>query len=44
MVVLGPLIVLQYAFWRPVRGPERTTQRFLAEEGLRRREASPPSA
>ena len=34
MVVLGPLIVLQYLFWRRYRGQERTTWQYLQEEPL----------
>ncbi len=37
MVVLGPLIVLQYLFWRKYRGQERTTWQYLQEEPLRHR-------
>lgn len=33
MVVLGPLMGLQYLFWRR-RGPERTTGRYLLEEPM----------
>ena len=36
MVVLGPLMVLQYAYWRRRRGPEeRTTWQYLQVEPLR---------
>ena len=28
MVVLGPLIVLQYGYWRRRQGPERTTWQY----------------
>jgi hypothetical protein len=35
MVVLGPLIVLQYAYWARRRGPERTTRQYLRDEPLR---------
>ncbi len=31
MVVLGPLMLLQYAYWHR-RGPERTTREYLAAE------------
>lgn len=34
MVVLGPLMGLQYLAWRRRRGPERTTWRYLREEPL----------
>jgi membrane protein implicated in regulation of membrane protease activity len=34
MVVLGPLMVLQYIYWRRQRGQERTTQQYLQEEPL----------
>ena len=32
MVVLGPLMVLHYAYWRYMRGPERTTFAYLQME------------
>ena len=35
MVVLGPLTVLQYFYWRKQRGAERTTREYLCEEPLR---------
>ena len=35
MVVLGPLMVLQYAYWRRRRGQERTTWQYLQAEPLR---------
>jgi hypothetical protein len=35
MVVLGPLMVLQYAYWRHTRGPERTTCAYLQVEPVR---------
>jgi hypothetical protein len=35
MVVLGPLMVLQYAYWRRTRGPERTTAAYLQAEPIR---------
>jgi hypothetical protein len=34
MVVLGPLLVAQYAYWTRRRGAERTTQQYLREEPL----------
>jgi hypothetical protein len=34
MVVLGPLIVLQYGYWTRRRGPERTTWQYLQAEPL----------
>jgi hypothetical protein len=34
MVVLGPLMVLQYLYWRRQHGPERTTWQYLQEEPL----------
>jgi hypothetical protein len=37
MVVLGPLMGLQYLFWRRYRGQERTTWQYLQEEPLRHR-------
>jgi len=35
MVVLDPLIVLQYAYWRHARGPERRTFAYLRVEPVR---------
>ena len=35
MVVLGPLMVLQYAYWRRRRGVERTTWQYLQAEPVR---------
>jgi hypothetical protein len=35
MVVLGPLMILQYLFWRRSRGPERMTWQYLEQEPLR---------
>jgi hypothetical protein len=35
MVVLGPLMVLQYAYWRRRRGQERRTWQYLQAEPLR---------
>jgi hypothetical protein len=35
MVVLGPLMVLQYLYWRRRRGRERTMWQYRAEESLR---------
>jgi hypothetical protein len=32
MVVLGPLMIIQYAFWRWRRGVERTTWQYLRAE------------
>lgn len=32
MVALGPLMALQYAYWRYRRGPERTTRQYLQAE------------
>jgi hypothetical protein len=37
MVVLGPLMVLQYLYWRWRRGQERTTWQYLQEEPLQPR-------
>ncbi len=34
MVVLGPLMVLQYLYWRRQLGPERTTWQYLQAEPL----------
>lgn len=36
MVVLGPLMVLQYAYWRRGCGNERTTWQYLQAEPVRR--------
>jgi hypothetical protein len=33
MVVLGPLMVVQYIYWRRRNGRERTTQEYLQMEG-----------
>lgn len=33
MVVLGPLMVLQYIYWRRRNGPERTMKQYWQEEG-----------
>jgi hypothetical protein len=35
MVVLGPLMVLQYIYWSRRRGQERTTRQYLLEEPMR---------
>jgi hypothetical protein len=40
MVVLGPLIVLQYAYWHQRCGAERTTQQYLRAEPLPARRRS----
>jgi hypothetical protein len=32
MILLGPLIVLQFAYWRRRLGRERTTQQYLQAE------------
>lgn len=34
MVLLGPLIVLQYFYWNRRRGPERSTRQYLQAEPL----------
>jgi len=34
MIVLGPLMVLQYAYWIRLRGRERSTQQYLQAEGV----------
>lgn len=39
MVVLGPLMGLQYLYWRRRRGQERTTWRYLLEEPIQPRGA-----
>ena len=41
MVVLGPLMGLQYLFWRRYRGQERTTWQYLQEEPLHHRRQQP---
>ena len=38
MVVLGPLMVIQYIYWRRQRGQERTTWQYLQAEPLHVRE------
>jgi hypothetical protein len=40
MVVLGPLMVVQYLYWRKLRGRERTTWQYLQEEPLEPRRSS----
>jgi len=37
MIVLGPLMVVQYVYWRRRLGPERTTWQYLRDEPLTRR-------
>ena len=37
MVLLGPLIVLQYFYWNRRRGAERTTRQYLQAEPLRQK-------
>src|SRR5205814_8655502 len=37
MVVLGPLMGLQYLYWRRRRGQERTTWHYLQEEPMQPR-------
>ena len=37
MVLLGPLIVLQYFYWNRWRGVERTTRQYLQAEPLRQK-------
>ncbi len=36
MIVLGPLMVAQYLFWRRRKGPERKTWQYLQAEPLHR--------
>ena len=43
MVVLGPLMVLQYGYWRLRRGRERTTWAYLQSEPLSRRQVDVPA-
>jgi hypothetical protein len=40
MVVLGPLLVLQYLYWRRRRGQDRTPWQYLQEEPLQPRRQS----
>jgi hypothetical protein len=40
MVVLGPLMLLQYLYWRRRRGQERTMWQYLQEEPMQPREQS----
>lgn len=42
MVVLGPLMVLQYLIWRRRRGRERTTWQYLQREPVRLHGAGSP--
>ena len=42
MVVLGPLMVLQYLYWRRRRGRERTTRQYLQKEPVRLHGADSP--
>jgi len=35
MVILGPVVIVEFLLWRSRRGPERTMQRYLTEEPLR---------
>jgi hypothetical protein len=44
MVVLGPLLVAQYIYWRRRQGPERTTHAYLEAEPLGSRAGTPSSA
>ena len=37
MVLLGPLVVLQYFYWNRRRGVERTTRQYLQAEPLRQK-------
>ncbi len=34
MIVLGPLMIVQYLYWTRRRGPERTTRQYLQAEPL----------
>lgn len=43
MVVLGPLMVLQYLYWRRRRGRERTTWQYLQEEPVNLHGAGSPT-
>ena len=40
MTGLGPLMVVQYAFWVRRHGPERTTWEYLRAEPLDRQETA----
>jgi hypothetical protein len=42
MVVLGPLLILQYLWWRRRLGPERTTWQYLQAEPVRVRQVAQP--
>jgi hypothetical protein len=44
MVVLGPLLVAQYAFWQQRLGRERTTAEYLAREPLAAGDPEPATA
>lgn len=44
MVVLGPLMLLQYAYWRRRLGPERTTWQYLRAEPVARASLTPGDA
>jgi hypothetical protein len=44
MVVLGPLLVLQFLIWQRVKGPERTTAQYLVAEPRPRNDAAAPAA
>jgi len=44
MVVLGPLMVVQYGIWGWQRGPERTTWHYLQDEPLEARPVRPACA
>jgi len=35
MILLGPLIIVQYVYWHRRCGPERTTQQYLQAEPVR---------
>ena len=43
MVVLGPLMVVQYLYWRRRRGRERTTWQYLQKEPVRLHGAGSPT-
>jgi hypothetical protein len=40
MILLGPLIIVQYAYWRHKCGRERTTRQYLQAEPLHRQSAT----
>jgi hypothetical protein len=35
MAILGPVVIVEFLWWRRRLGPERTMQRYLSEEPMR---------